>query len=84
MTPNPQKIEKIITKQFADEWLRLERLKVVDVFSGPDEDDGTPGGCHADGKQQQIRNINAISPSVLGHHDEAEDRGLTRSELHLL
>lgn len=43
----------VITQQFADEGLSLERLKVVDVFSRPDEDDGAPGGRHADRKQQQ-------------------------------
>ena len=43
----------MITEQFADERLSLKWLKVVDVFSRPDEDDGTPGGCHADRKQQQ-------------------------------
>lgn len=47
-----------ITEQFADERLRLERLKVVYVFARSDEDDGTPGRRHAD-KQQKKKSVKA-------------------------
>lgn len=52
----PEVNKLIVTQQFADEGLSLERLEVVDVFSSSDEDDGTPGGCDAGGKQQKSVN----------------------------
>lgn len=37
-----------VTKKFADERLSFKGLKVVDVFSCSDKDDGTASGCHAE------------------------------------
>lgn len=40
--------QREVTKKFADKRLSFKRLKVVDVFSCSDKDDGTPSGCHAE------------------------------------
>jgi len=34
-----------LTQQFLDERLRLEHLKIVNVFPRSDEDNGRPRGC---------------------------------------
>lgn len=62
-----------VTEQFADEGLSLKRLEVIDVFSGPDEDDGTPGSCHADGKQQKKKRVNTSEVTEAVTSSSAED-----------
>lgn len=47
------KTQKHFTQQFTDEWLGFKRLKVINVFSSSNEDDGTPGGCNTDRKQKK-------------------------------
>lgn len=47
-----------VTKKFADKRLSFERLKVINVFSCSDEDDGTPSGCHAETRSQGFKGRN--------------------------
>lgn len=67
-----------VTKKFADERLGFKGLKVVDVFSRSDKDDGTASGCHAETRIHSFKGRN-----IHGDRQEAE-AGLTRSKLLLL
>lgn len=67
-----------VTQKFADEGLSFKRLKVINVFSCSDEDDGTASGCHAETRTHGFK-------GRISHVDRQEpETGLTRSELLLL
>lgn len=69
-----------VTEKFADKGLSFKRLKVINVFSCSDKDDGTPSGCHPE-RKPEFHGFKGTNTNIDRQEDEA---GLTRSKLLLL